>query len=254
MGERAVSLLLAPLIVGESVFGAVSLQNVDRTNAFSDADVRLLTTIASSLSVALENARLLVETTQRAAELAIINSVQEGLASQLDMQQMYELVGEKLHEIFESDVVDIGLYDLPNDQIRYPYSIERGVRTKDETSGMGGFGGRVLQTGQPIVVNDVPAWNEANVDTVAGVVSGAPAKSVLFVPLIVGDTVFGRISLQNIEPTNAFSDADVRLTDDDCLEPLGGPRERPTVGRDAPPRRRARGRQQRSGRARPTAR
>ena len=39
------------------------------------ADVRLLTTLASSLSVALENARLIDETRQRAAELAIVNEL-----------------------------------------------------------------------------------------------------------------------------------------------------------------------------------
>ena len=56
-------------------------------------DVRLLTTLAGSLAVALENARLfdetqrlLAETNERAAELAIINSVQQGLAEKLDMQ------------------------------------------------------------------------------------------------------------------------------------------------------------------------
>ena len=49
------------------------------------------------MSVALENARLfdetqhlLNETEQRAAELQIINSVQEGLASKLEMQAIYE--------------------------------------------------------------------------------------------------------------------------------------------------------------------
>ena len=210
-GEPPKSVLFVPLIAGDAVFGRISLQNIDRTNAFAEADARLLTTIASSLSVALENARLLVETKQRAAELAIINSVQEGLAQQLDMQQMYELVGEKLHDIFASDVVDIGLYDLPNNQIRYPYSIERGVRAIDETSSLGGFGGQVLESGQPILVNDVPAWNAAHGDPGPNVVSGEPARSVLFVPLIVGEAVFGRISLQVIERANAFTDADVRL-------------------------------------------
>ena len=65
--------------------------------------MRLLTTLASSLSVALENARLfdetqrlLTETNERAAELAIINSVQQGLAAKLDMQAMYDLVGDKI--------------------------------------------------------------------------------------------------------------------------------------------------------------
>ena len=95
--------------------GAISLQNIDRDDAFSDGDVRLLTTLASSLSVALENARLfdetqrlLTETNERAAELAIINSVQQGLAAKLDMQSMYDLVGDKIQEIFDAQVVDIG--------------------------------------------------------------------------------------------------------------------------------------------------
>ena len=59
------------------------------------------------MSVALENARLfdetnrlLKETEQRTAELAVINSVQEGLAKELDMQGIYELVGDRLCELF----------------------------------------------------------------------------------------------------------------------------------------------------------
>ena len=42
-----------------------------------------LETLANAMSVALQNARLFDETQQRNAELAIINSVQEGLASKL---------------------------------------------------------------------------------------------------------------------------------------------------------------------------
>ncbi len=74
------------MMVGDVVKGSVSLQNVDKENAFTDSDLRLLTTITNSMSVALENARLfdetnrlLKETEQRTAELAVINSVQEGL-------------------------------------------------------------------------------------------------------------------------------------------------------------------------------
>ena len=75
-----------PLKVGDKVTGYVSLQNIDQEHAFSHSDVRLLGTLANSMSVALENARLfdetnrlLKETEQRTAELSVINSVQEGL-------------------------------------------------------------------------------------------------------------------------------------------------------------------------------
>ena len=130
---------MVPLITGGEVTGIISLQNIDRTKAFSESDVRLLTTLASSLSVALENARLfdetqrlLTETNERAAELAIINSVQEGLVAKLDMQSMYDLVGDKIQEIFDAQVVDIGIYDFDAEVQRYPYTIEKGTRIPDE--------------------------------------------------------------------------------------------------------------------------
>ena len=86
----------------------------------------LLTTLAGSLSVALENARLFDETRQRNAELALINEVQRGLAENLEMQAMYDLVGDRIQEIFDAQVVDIGILDETTGLIRFPYTIERG--------------------------------------------------------------------------------------------------------------------------------
>jgi hypothetical protein len=49
-----------------------------------------------------ETNRLLKETEQRNAELAVINSVQESLVARIDIQGIYELVGEKIREIFDA--------------------------------------------------------------------------------------------------------------------------------------------------------
>src|SRR6185369_8833347 len=120
-GERPLSVLAAPLFSGEDVRGRISLQNLDRTNAFSESDVRLLTTLTSSLSVALENARLVHETRQRNAELALINSVQQAIAGELDPQAIYDLVGDKLQEVFDAQVVDISIFDYEAELAHYPY-------------------------------------------------------------------------------------------------------------------------------------
>ena len=100
-----------PLVVGGEATGRISLQNLDHEHAFTDADARLLMTLAGSLSVALENARLFEESRQRNAELALINTVQRGLAENLETQAMYDLVGDRLQEIFDAQVVDIGILD-----------------------------------------------------------------------------------------------------------------------------------------------
>ncbi|MCX6068869.1 MAG: GAF domain-containing protein, partial [Chloroflexi bacterium] len=52
------SWLGVPLFVGAQVTGILSLQNIDQENAFSESHVRLLQTLAASMSLALENARL----------------------------------------------------------------------------------------------------------------------------------------------------------------------------------------------------
>jgi GAF domain-containing protein/DNA-binding response OmpR family regulator len=216
-GEPTKSALFVPLITAGEVTGAVSLQNVDREDAFSDSDVRLLSTLAGSLSVALENARLfdetkrlLAESNERAAELAIINSVQQGLASELDMQAMYDLVGDKIKEIFDAQVVDIGLYDLSSGTVSFPYTIEKGVRFPDTPGPMGPLARTVAETRAPLLINDVDAWTHEH-GTELVVLTGEPSKSVLFAPLIVGSEVRGHISLQNIDRTDAFGESDVRL-------------------------------------------
>ena len=113
---------------------SISLQNVDREHAFTEADQRLLATLAGSLSVALDNARLIHETRQRNAELALINSVQAAIAGELDPQAIYDIVGDKIQEVFDAQVVDIGLYDEASGLIRFPYTIERGVRIEEDAS------------------------------------------------------------------------------------------------------------------------
>jgi PAS domain S-box-containing protein len=210
-GEPAKSLLFAPLVVGGQATGVISLQNIDREHAFSDSDVQLLDTLARSLSVALENARLVHETRQRNAELALINSVQEALAGELELQAIYDVVGDKIQEIFDAQVVDIGMFDFDAGVTRYPYAIERGVRFPDEPVpiALSATTQRLLETKAPILINDVPAWQLESGHQV--VVQGEPARSMLIAPLVSGDELRGRISLQNLDRTNAFSENDVRL-------------------------------------------
>jgi GAF domain-containing protein/DNA-binding response OmpR family regulator len=218
-GEAPKSVLFVPLTSGADVTGVISLQNLDREDAFSESDVRLLTTLASSLSVALENVRLfdqtkrlLAESSERATELAIINSVQQGLAAELDIQAMYDLVGDRIRDVFDAQVVDIGLYDLEAGTVRYPYTIERGVRFPDPAGpiAIGPLASAMIRARGALRIGDVEAWMRAN-DMVFVVPAGEPSKSVLFAPLVVGSAVRGHISLQNLDHMDAFSASDERL-------------------------------------------
>ena len=102
------SFIYVPILHGDTTSGVIAVGK-QATNAFSDSDVSLLTTLGNAMSVALENARLfdetqrlLRETEQRAAELAVINRIQEGMAAELDFQAIIDLVGDKLREVFRT--------------------------------------------------------------------------------------------------------------------------------------------------------
>jgi GAF domain-containing protein/CheY-like chemotaxis protein/HPt (histidine-containing phosphotransfer) domain-containing protein len=210
VGEPAKAAIFVPLVIGDRATGVISLQNLDREHAFSDADVRLLMTLAGSLSVALENARLFEETRQRNAELALINDVQRGLAENLEMQAMYDLVGERLAQIFDAQTVDIGVVDAAAGQVWFPYSIERGERLIDHPIEIMGFRKIALETREPVVVNE----DMERRCTEAGnplAIAGEPSRSSVFVPLLIGNRGSGVISLHNLDREHAFSEADVRL-------------------------------------------
>ena len=217
VGEAPKSVVFAPLVAGDQVRGAMSIQNVDREHAFSESDVRVLTTLAASLSVALENARLfdetrrlLAETDRRAAELAIINSVQEGLAAQLDVQAMYELVGERARDVFDTHVVDISIFDREAGLMRFPFTVERGQR---ETHGPSAAHG-IPQARRRDPAADAHHARPARRRKPLGQptqLHGEPALSAIFAPLMVGDDVLGVISLQNLDREYAFDERDVSL-------------------------------------------
>ena len=215
-GEPPKSAVFVPMIVGDVVKGSVSLQNVDREFAFSDSDVRLLTTLTNSMSVALENARLfdetnrlLKETEQRTAELAVINSVQEGLAKELDMQGIYDLVGDRVQELFNAQVAIIASFDLEHKFEHFNYRFEDGKKNKTEPRQLGKLRLHLIETRKKIVINtreESYAWFGR--DVVPGT---KPLISGVFVPLILGDKITSYVSLQNIDKENAFSESDIRL-------------------------------------------
>ena len=208
-GEAPRSVLFVPLLAGGHAIGVVSLQNVDREHAFTETDERLLATLAGSLSVALDNARLVHETRQRNAELALINSVQAAIAGELDPQAIYDIVGDKIQEVFDAQAVLISMLDETTGQMVSPYAIERGERLDMEPAS-GGFDGYVLETREPLMVNEDVA-GEAARRGIDVLITGEAPKSVLFVPLLTAGHAIGVVSLQNVDREHAFTETDERL-------------------------------------------
>ena len=215
--EMFQSAVFVPLMAGNEVKGFITLQNVEQENAFSEPDISLLSTLASSMSVALENARLfeetqhlLKETEQRAAELAIINSVQAGLASKLDMQAIYDLVGDKIRELFNAQMVGIAIFDPATRTRQFRYGFYRRRLSFPEVLPYNKLSEHLIAAKKPLVILQDAAARAAEFEMV--VLPGwVPFKSAVFVPLMAGGEVKGFVTLQNVEQENSFSEPDISL-------------------------------------------
>jgi len=214
--EMPKSLLFVPLVVGDKISSYVSLQNVDRENAFSDSDVRLLETLANSMSVALENARLfdetnklLDETKQQTIELGIINSVGEGLAKQLDFQAIVDLVGEKIREVFDAQIVSISTYDPEKETIHHMYAVEKTERFFFENpQSIDPRRKEIIQTKLPLIFG---TSRELIEHTGKEIVAGDMPESFMGVPIIHNQQVTGVITVQDLDQQNLYSEKEVRL-------------------------------------------
>jgi signal transduction histidine kinase len=147
----------------------------------------------------------------REAELAILNSVQSGLAAHLEVQAIYELVGDRIRDLFNSQVVMISTYDPATQTVEHRYAIEQGERIHAPGQHPpGGFRTQIIQTRRPLLVNSNVAALAARADqpTLPGTVT---PKSWLGVPMVVDDRVIGILSLQDVEHEHAFTESDARL-------------------------------------------
>ena len=108
-----------PLKIDEEVVGVLSVQSRQQ-HAFDESDLRLCSALAASMSSSLESARRFEQTQQRNAELAVINRIQEGLASQQEMEAIYLLIAEELRTIFNSPLVEIAHIDRTRQVLTYP--------------------------------------------------------------------------------------------------------------------------------------
>jgi signal transduction histidine kinase/DNA-binding response OmpR family regulator len=217
--DRARSILLMPMMSGPRLLGSVVLENHEHDHAFGDGDVRLVSTIAAGMGVALQNARqhdktqaLLRETEQRNAELAVINSIQQGVAGSLDFQGIVDLVGDKLRELFRAENLGIRWFDEQHRVVHFLYTVVAGRRLPPGDPlpvHASGSLARLLASTQPM-----SAQTRAEIDALGfSAPPGSPdqARSLILSPIVAGGRPIGFISVADHRHEHAFDSAALRL-------------------------------------------
>src|SRR5215213_58745 len=203
--------IVVPLKSEKETIGALSVQSYTDGIIYDAQDVELLTFVAQHISTALTRARAIEETRQRNTELQIINSIQQGLAAELDFQAIVDLVGNKLRQVFHTPNLNITWYDEKSNLIHYLYIYEHGkpVTVDPQPPRPDGIFETLIRTRQPIVLNTIEELTKLN--AIAPLPGTAVSKSSIEVPIISSDRVLGGIGIDNFEHENAFGESELRL-------------------------------------------
>ncbi len=194
-----------PIITGTKLIGNVSLQNLDKENAYNESDVELLETLVNSLSIAIENTRLFEETKQQANQMSIVNSVSQAMTSNLDLETLFKRIGDNLQELFRADIVYIAMIDKVTNIISFPYQYGDDMAPMKYGEGLTS---KIIETKESRLINkDVQLRN----DKLGIKRIGIEATSYLGVPVFYNDEVLGVLSVQSTKEVGRFSDSDTHL-------------------------------------------
>lgn len=210
--KASASLLYAPLRRNDRIVGIISAQSYT-PNAYQERDLELLEGIGIHVAVALQNARLFEATQQREQETALINEMARELSGELDQDRLFAKVYPYLKRLMPTDAFVVWFYDEASHTITRPVLYDLDVRYPPElkplvlTERME----RILETNAPLAVNLTrQQWEAERVKLSAIFGSSEASASLLYVPLRVGSSIRGFVSVQSYQ-FNAYDEPQIAL-------------------------------------------
>ncbi len=102
--------LCVPIKKGDEIIGVINVESKE-ANAFSEADERLLYTVAGNLATAIEKLRLLESEQRRRQEAELLREATAAMTASLDLSTLYEALLENLAKIVPYDSASITLLE-----------------------------------------------------------------------------------------------------------------------------------------------
>jgi len=212
LSRNTTSVLIMPLQLGDHVVGVISAQSY-ATNLYNEEHLMLLNAIAQQVAIAIENTRLFEQTMKRAQRLAVLNDIGRELSTLADLPTLMENVYQQVNRTLPADLFFIGLYDKKKNELSFPVMYDEGRNWQQHSNPVteDTFSGKTILTKKPLLINDWSALAKqtASTSTIVGDTQKI-TKSLLFVPMLIGEETIGVISVQNYK-ANAYSEEDLNL-------------------------------------------
>jgi PAS domain S-box-containing protein len=121
--DQSACYLGVPLSVDDEVLGVLAVQHYTRPDAYSPADVTVLSAVAAQAAVALHNASLYNRVWEMADELTLLNNVSSVVTATLDLEIVLDTTCAVVIQIGHADKTAIFLTSENGDMVRLVHSI-----------------------------------------------------------------------------------------------------------------------------------
>jgi signal transduction histidine kinase len=210
------SFLGVPIMLGERLLGQIYLTNKVGYPEFTEADERVIETLAAYAAAAINNARLYENLlardqtlSQNNKDLSLVNDIATALATSLDVDVILERTLTRVMDYLDVQAGEIFLREDGERQLRL--ALTRGdltepFLTRDRFQIGEGFIGIVAEGGRPLVSTDI----SKDLRFLRPAVVEAGFNSMACIPLLAGGSVVGVMSVASRSPRE-FGNREISL-------------------------------------------
>jgi signal transduction histidine kinase len=198
--------LAVPLGSKDQINGLVIVGN-RRPRSSLSRERELVTTVCSQTNVAIEKARLYQDMTRQLQVERSVCDVVDQITSELELDRVLTKVIAIAESLAGADSGVIALWDKERDAVTYPYihnlhpKLAQVIVSVEE-----GLSAEVMMVGRPIIIADYARYERAIPAFV-----DAGVKSIVGVPIVNRDRIFGAMCVMSIKRTKSFLDRDVAI-------------------------------------------
>jgi signal transduction histidine kinase len=206
------SYLGVPIMVGKQAIGAISVQSTSQTGRFGQVDLNLLSTIATNVGAAIQNAQLYRQTQQHARQQAALAEVGRDVSATLDLTLVLDRIVAHAHELLDADTSAVSLLE-PDGQtlqaIVAQGTFAEAIKADTVRLGEGIIGSLAQQGAADVLNNDWQNPRALSIPRTAEDDEEDQAQRLMVAPLLLGEQVSGMMAVWRDRSTQRFSPADL---------------------------------------------
>jgi len=202
------TLAILPLRTDHQLVSLIFLYS-ETGSSIDETTLHFLTSLVDLASTSLQRVKYLEGVERRFARLEVLDSISRSITFETDIHNLYRVIHEQITRVMGDVDIIIATYDPDTNSIELPYAVEENKILSIAPFDLGdGLTSILIKSRKPLLL--VEEVEKRAVELGAKVI-GAPAKSWLGVPLLLGGEPIGAIIVQDLEKEHRFDDEDQHL-------------------------------------------